>query len=119
MKNGKILTLSMTLRSFLTELWRNLFKEPRGYAGSKMLFDLRRKGRALGLGVLGWHTYLQEKGIPFEGLLSQFETRKIFSQIKIESERASMDLAEIYGEPLWCAGTGMRNTHATCCCSYC
>jgi len=63
------------------------------------------------LGVLGWHTYLQEKGIPFEGLLAQFETRKIFSQIKIESERASMDLAEVYGEPLWCAGTGYRNTH--------
>jgi ribonucleoside-diphosphate reductase alpha chain len=36
------------------------------------------KGRALGLGVLGWHTYLQEKGIPFEGLLAQYETRKIF-----------------------------------------
>jgi len=69
------------------------------------------KGRALGLGVLGWHTYLQEKGLPFEGLLSQYETRRIFSQIKIESERASMDLAAAFGEPLWCVGTGMRNTH--------
>ena len=69
------------------------------------------KGRALGLGVLGWHTYLQEKGLPFEGLLSQYETRRIFSQIKIESERASMDLATGFGEPLWCVGTGMRNTH--------
>jgi ribonucleoside-diphosphate reductase alpha chain len=69
------------------------------------------KGRALGLGVLGWHTYLQEKNIPFEGLLAQFETRRIFSQIKIESERASRNLAEIYGEPLWCRGTGLRNTH--------
>ena len=69
------------------------------------------KGRALGLGVLGWHTYLQEKGLPFEGLLSQYETRKIFSQIKIESERASMALADTYGEPLWCVGTGYRNTH--------
>ena len=69
------------------------------------------KGRALGLGVLGWHTYLQEKGLPFEGLLSQYETRRIFSQIKIESERASMDLATAFGEPLWCVGTGMRNTH--------
>ena len=69
------------------------------------------KGRALGLGVLGWHTYLQERGLPFEGLLSQYETRKIFSQIKIESERASMALADAYGEPLWCVGTGMRNTH--------
>jgi len=69
------------------------------------------KGRALGLGVLGWHTYLQNKGIPFEGLLAQFETRRIFSQIKIESERASRGLAETYGEPLWCRGTSMRNTH--------
>ena len=51
------------------------------------------KGRALGLGVLGWHTYLQERGIPFEGLAAQFETRKIFSQIQIESETASRQLA--------------------------
>ena len=69
------------------------------------------KGRALGLGVLGWHTYLQEKGIPFEGLLAQYETRKIFSQLKLESEQASRDMAREYGEPLWCIGTGMRNTH--------
>jgi len=71
------------------------------------------KGRALGLGVLGWHTYLQEKGIPFEGLQAQFETRKIFSEIKLETETASRDMAREYGEPLWCVGTGMRNTHTT------
>ena len=69
------------------------------------------KGRALGLGVLGWHTYLQEKNIPFDSMPAQFETRKIFSQLKIESERASRDMAREYGEPLWCSGTGMRNTH--------
>jgi ribonucleoside-diphosphate reductase alpha chain len=69
------------------------------------------KGRALGLGALGWHTYLQQKGIPFEGLQAQFETRRIFSQMKIESERASRDMANEYGEPLWCRDTGFRNTH--------
>lgn len=69
------------------------------------------KGRALGLGVLGWHTYLQDRNIPFDSLSAQFETRKIFSQIKIESERASRDMAQEMGEPLWCVGTGMRNTH--------
>ena len=69
------------------------------------------KGRALGLGVLGWHTYLQERGIPFEGLSAQFETRKIFKQLETESEKASRDMALEYGEPLWCRGTGMRNTH--------
>ena len=69
------------------------------------------KGRALGLGVLGWHTYLQERGIPFEGLSAQFETRKIFKQLETESEKASRDMAIEMGEPLWCKGTGMRNTH--------
>ena len=83
-------------------------KNRRGFENSVRSAE---KGRALGLGVLGWHTYLQQKGFPFEGLLSQYETRRIFSQIKIESERASMALAEAYGEPLWCVGTGMRNTH--------
>ena len=69
------------------------------------------KGRALGLGVLGWHSLLQKNGIAFEGLLAQFKTREIFSKIKIETERASRVLAETYGEPLWCVGTGFRNTH--------
>mgnify|MGYP003633451038 CR=1 FL=1 len=69
------------------------------------------KGRALGLGVLGWHTYLQQRGIPFEGLPAQFETRKIFGQIKTESEQASRDMAKHYGEPLWCVDTGFRNSH--------
>ena len=69
------------------------------------------KGRALGLGVLGWHTYLQERGIPFEGLSAQFETRKIFQQLRTETEKASRDMALEFGEPLWCKGTGMRNTH--------
>ncbi len=69
------------------------------------------KGRAIGLGVLGWHTYLQQRGISFEGLPAQFETRRIFGQIQTESEQASRDLATEYGEPLWCRDTGMRNTH--------
>ena len=83
-------------------------KNVRGFENSVRSAE---KGRALGLGVLGWHTYLQQKGFPFEGLLAQYETRRIFSQIKIESERASMALAETFNEPLWCVGTGMRNTH--------
>jgi ribonucleoside-diphosphate reductase alpha chain len=59
------------------------------------------KGSAIGLGVLGWHSLLQKKGIAFEGLLAQFKTREIFSKIKIETERASRALAYTYGEPLW------------------
>ncbi len=96
---------------FLDGVLEEFIQRSKGKVGFHNSVRSAEKGRALGLGVLGWHTYLQEKGLPFEGLLSQYETRKIFSQIKIESERASMALADVYGEPLWCVGTGMRNTH--------
>ena len=96
---------------FLDGVLEEFIQKAKGKIGFANSVRSAEKGRALGLGVLGWHTYLQEKNLPFEGLLSQFETRRIFSQIKIESERASMDLAEDFGEPLWCVGTGMRNTH--------
>ena len=83
-------------------------KNMKGFENSVRSAD---KGRALGLGVLGWHTLLQKNGISFESMLAQFKTREIFSKLKIETERASRSLAEVYGEPLWCVGTGMRNTH--------
>jgi ribonucleoside-diphosphate reductase alpha chain len=70
-----------------------------------------KKGRALGLGVLGWHSFLQAKGIPFVSIAATSWTNKIFSQIKNQAEDASRKLAEEYGEPIWCKGTGMRNTH--------
>jgi len=96
---------------FLDGVMEEFIQRAKGLRGFENSVRSAQRGRALGLGVLGWHTYLQEKGLPFEGLLAQYETRKIFSQIKIESERASRALAETYGEPLWCVGTGMRNTH--------
>ena len=96
---------------FFDGVLEEFIQKSKGKVGFHNSVRSAEKGRALGLGVLGWHTYLQEKGLPFEGLLSQYETRKIFSQIKIESERASMALAETFGEPLWCVGTGLRNTH--------
>jgi ribonucleoside-diphosphate reductase alpha chain len=70
-----------------------------------------KKGRALGLGVLGWHSFLQQKGIPFISIAATSWTNRIFSQIKTQAEAASRKLAEEYGEPVWCKGTGMRNTH--------
>lgn len=97
--------LDGVLEEFITKA-----KYMRGFENSVRSAE---KGRALGLGVLGWHTYLQERGISFEGLPAQYETRKIFSEFKLESERASRDMAREYGEPLWCVGTGMRNTHCT------
>jgi ribonucleoside-diphosphate reductase alpha chain len=96
---------------FLDGVLEEFIQKAKGLKGFDNSVRSAEKGRALGLGVLGWHTYLQQKGIPFEGMQAQFETRRIFSQIKIESERASRDLAEVYGEPLWCKDTGFRNTH--------
>jgi len=69
------------------------------------------KGRAIGIGVLGWHTFLQEKGIPFAGLQANSYTRIMFDFIEKEALKASRDQAELYGEPEWCKGTGLRHTH--------
>ena len=96
---------------FLDGVLEEFIQKAKNRKGFENSVRFAEKSRALGLGVLGWHTYLQQRGFPFEGLLAQHETRRIFSQIKIESERASMALAETYGEPLWCVGTGFRNTH--------
>ena len=70
-----------------------------------------KKGRALGLGVMGWHTFLQQKNLPFNSIASTVHTRNIFNKIRMDAETASMELAAEYGEPIWCRGTGMRNTH--------
>jgi ribonucleoside-diphosphate reductase alpha chain len=103
--------LIYTATWFLDGVLEEFIQRAKNMRGFENSVRSAEKGRALGLGVLGWHTYLQQKGMAFEGLPAQFETRKIFSQIKIESERASRDLAQEYGEPLWCVGSGMRNTH--------
>lgn len=103
--------LIYTATWFLDGVLEEFIQRAKNMRGFENSVRSAEKGRALGLGVLGWHTYLQQKGMSFEGLPAQFETRRIFSQMKIEAERASRDMAEEYGEPLWCVGTGMRNTH--------
>lgn len=96
---------------FLDGVLEEFIQKAKNMKGFENSVRSAEKGRALGLGVLGWHTYLQQRGVPFEGLQAQLETRKIFSHIKMESDRASRDMARIYGEPLWCRGLGVRNTH--------
>jgi len=103
--------LIYTATWFLDGVLSEFIQKAKNMRGFENSVASAEKGRALGLGVLGWHTYLQKNGIPFEGMEAQFETRKIFSQLKIESERASRDLASEYGEPLWCKESGFRNTH--------
>jgi ribonucleoside-diphosphate reductase alpha chain len=69
-----------------------------------------KRHRALGLGVLGWHSYLQKNMIPFEGLQAKLLTTTIFKDIQEKAEKASAELARIYGEPELLKGYGKRNT---------
>ena len=71
------------------------------------------KGRALGLGALGYHTYLQQNMIPFDSFQARMKNTELFKHIHDESLRASKFLASWLGEPEWCKGTGLRNTHRT------
>lgn len=79
------------------------------YKGIEDAVRFATKSRALGLGALGWHSFLQSKMIPFVSIEANSWTNIIFKYIKEESERATMDLAKEYGEPEWCQGTGRRN----------
>jgi len=66
--------------------------------------------RALGLGVLGWHSLLQSKMIPIESLEANKLNVKIFKLIKEKSYRASEELSKKFGEPKILKGYGRRNT---------
>lgn len=65
--------------------------------------------RALGIGTLGWHSYLQSKMIPFESMEAQRINMDIHQHINEKSKKASQDLAKLYGEPELLKGYGLRN----------
>lgn len=65
--------------------------------------------RALGMGVLGWHSYLQSKMIPFEGLHSKMLNVQIFKNISDKASTATKKLATLFGEPEALLGHGVRN----------
>lgn len=69
-----------------------------------------KRHRALGLGVLGWHSLLQRRMLPFEGMEAKQLTTEIFSHMRNEAEKATEELALIYGEPDILKGYGRRNT---------
>lgn len=79
--------------------------------GMESAVRFTEKSRALGLGTLGFHTYLQQKMIPFDSFDAHLINTEIFEHISKESESASRWLAEKLGEPEWCVGYGVRNTH--------
>lgn len=69
------------------------------------------KGRAIGLGAGGFHTYLQAHNMEFGGMEAHLFNGRIFKHIDAESLRASQWLAKELGEPEWCKGYGLRFTH--------
>lgn len=66
--------------------------------------------RALGLGVLGWHSYLQANNIAFDSYQAMQKNNEIFRTLKEKTLKASQELAQRFGEPELLKGYGRRNT---------
>ena len=66
--------------------------------------------RALGVGVLGWHSLLQSKLIPFESIDAKLLNSEIWKTIREKSDKATSELANIFGEPFMLEGYGRRNS---------
>ena len=69
-----------------------------------------KEQRALGIGVLGWHSYLQQKMISFESLQAKMENSSIWKVIQERTIKASQEMAKLYGEPALMEGYGLRNS---------
>lgn len=95
---------------FLDAVLSEFIEKTRGnyYLQSARNFAIRH--RALGLGVLGYHSYLQKNMIPFESMEAKMFNAKVFQHIQKEAEIASEELAKIYGEPSLLKGYGRRNS---------
>jgi ribonucleoside-diphosphate reductase alpha chain len=99
-------TLTYFLDTVVTEFI--LKTEDKKYYERANLFAKRH--RALGLGVLGWHSYLQSNMVAFEGRDAAKKNLEIAQTIKERTYSASAELAKIYGEPDLLKGYGRRNT---------
>ena len=95
---------------FLDAVLEEFIKKTEGNYYLKNAQNFAKRHRALGLGVLGWHSYLQKNMIPFEGMKSKQLTDSIFKEISEKAEKATIELARIYGEPELLKGYGRRNT---------
>lgn len=76
-------------------------------------YNFAKANRALGLGALGWHSYLQSKMIPFESNDALRLNAQIFKNIQVNAYKASEKLAKLYGEPEVMKGYGRRNATLT------
>lgn len=94
--------LDAVLQEFIDKSANNFYlQEARNFA---------IRHRALGLGVMGYHSYLQQKMIPFESIQAKQITHQIFEEIWNKSNEASKELATYYGCPELLKNYGRRNT---------
>jgi ribonucleotide reductase alpha subunit len=102
--------VALTTR-FLDCVLEEYIQKSEGLPGFEPSRQSAIKGRALGIGVLGFHSLLQANMLPFDSFGATNYNAMIFSQIQEQSQAESRRLAAEFGEPEWCKGTGMRNTH--------
>ncbi len=69
-----------------------------------------RRHRALGLGVLGWHSYLQANNIAFDSFQAMQKNNEVFRTLQEKTLKASQELAKRFGEPEILKGYARRNT---------
>ncbi len=109
--------LDAVMTEFLTKLERlrdsDAEEDRKAFGFMERAYNFAKDNRALGLGALGWHSYLQSKMIPFESLDASKLNAWIFRDIQTKALKASKELAELYGEPEVLKGYGRRNTTLT------
>ena len=106
--------LDAVMTEFLSDLERMRDSSERerrlSFRHMESAYNFAKANRALGLGALGWHSYLQSKMIPFESVEADKINAEIFSTIQKRSYKASEELTELFGEPEVLKGYGRRNS---------
>lgn len=100
---------------FLDCVAEDLIRRGSKINGLDNVIRFTKKSRALGLGVMGWHEYLQRHMLAFDSDEAYEINSNLFSKIRMYADESSRELSEIAGEPEWCVGTGKRNTHQLAC----
>jgi len=99
-----------TLTYFLDAVMEEFIQKTEGTKFMERAVQFAKRHRAIGIGVLGWHSYLQSKMIPWNSTEAMRENNELFKTIKQRSYKASEELAEKFGEPEVLEGYGRRNT---------
>lgn len=96
---------------FLDCVAQEFIERAKNIPGLEKAVLFTKKSRALGLGLCGLHSLYMDKFITFDSLEATFLNNEIFKHLNEESLRASQWIASVYGEPEWCKGYGVANTH--------